>query len=204
MSLNVNATSSAENGCPSLHLTPVRSLNVQLSPSDAVVQLSARSGAGARSFPGLVTPSKITRLMKSDSTNAFGLHGFSVGSDPIGIWHVFRPDLALRSEHVLCFIGVELRRYWLVAIHVLERVVAADALGLGRKLGLRMVHIRRLLRRHHDVMSSLRGSDPARLAAPAHHRRAGGEPALEDLVPTHEPAAALREPGVEVADEPAL
>src|SRR5437879_11401202 len=85
MSLNVNATSSAENGCPSLHLTPVRSLNVQLSPSDAVVQLSARSGAGARSFPGLVTPSKITRLMKSDSTNAFGLHGFSVGSAPIGI-----------------------------------------------------------------------------------------------------------------------
>src|SRR5437763_1534286 len=58
---------------------------VQLRPSDAVVQLSARAGAGARSFPGLVTPAKITRLMKSDSTNAFGLHGFSVGSAPIGI-----------------------------------------------------------------------------------------------------------------------
>src|SRR5438270_10007175 len=85
MSLNVNATSSAENGCPSLHLTPVRSLNVQLSPSDAVVQLSARSGAGARSFPGFVRPSKMTRLMKRDSTKAFGLHGLSVGSAPIGI-----------------------------------------------------------------------------------------------------------------------
>src|SRR3989441_4172037 len=85
MSLNVNATSSAENSCPSLHFTPLRSLNVQLSPSGAVVQLSARSGAGARSFPGLVMPSKIARLMKSDSTNAFGLHGLSVGSAPIGI-----------------------------------------------------------------------------------------------------------------------
>src|SRR5437667_4871463 len=85
MSLNVNATSSAENAWPSLHLTPLRSLNVQLRPSGAIVQLSARSGAGARSFPGLVMPSKITRLMKSDSTNAFGLQGFSVGSAPIGI-----------------------------------------------------------------------------------------------------------------------
>src|SRR3989449_4253061 len=85
MSLNVNATSSAENGCPSLHLTPLRSLNVQLRPSGAIVQLSARSGAGERSFPGLVMPSKIARLMKSDSTNALGLHGFSVGSAPIGM-----------------------------------------------------------------------------------------------------------------------
>src|SRR5438105_14135440 len=85
MSLKVNATSSAENGEPSLHFIPLRSLNVQLRPSGAIVQLSARSGAGARSFPGLVSPSKITRLMTSDSTNAFGLHGFSVGSAPIGI-----------------------------------------------------------------------------------------------------------------------
>src|SRR3982750_4096757 len=85
ISLNVNATSSAENGVPSLHFTPLRSLNVQLSPSAAVVQLSARSGAGARSFPGLVSPSKIARVMKSDATNALGLHGLSVGSAPIGI-----------------------------------------------------------------------------------------------------------------------
>src|ERR671937_1455143 len=92
MSLKVNATSSAENGWPSLHFTPLRSLNVQLRPSVAVVQLSARSGAGARSFPGLVSPSKMTRLMNSDSTNAFGLHGFSVGSAPIGIVTV--PPLA--------------------------------------------------------------------------------------------------------------
>ena len=85
MSLNVNATSSAENGFPSVHFTPSRSLKVQLRPSGAIVQLVARSGAGARSFPGLVRPSKITRLMKSDSTKAFGLHGLSVGSAPIGI-----------------------------------------------------------------------------------------------------------------------
>src|SRR5512132_149554 len=85
MSLNVNATSSAVKGLPSLHFTPLRSLNVQLRPSGAIVQLSARSGAGARSLPGLVSPSKIARLMKSDSTKAFGLHGFSVGSAPIGI-----------------------------------------------------------------------------------------------------------------------
>src|SRR2546430_6434106 len=85
MSLKVNATSSAENGVPSLHFVPLRSLNVQLSPSGAIVQLSARSGAGARSFPGFVSPSKITRLMNSDSTNAFGLQGLSVGSAPIGI-----------------------------------------------------------------------------------------------------------------------
>src|SRR5207245_4478933 len=58
---------------------------VQLRPSGAIVQLVARSGAGARSFPGLVRPSKITRLMKSDSTNAFGLQGLSVGSAPIGM-----------------------------------------------------------------------------------------------------------------------
>src|SRR5688572_24208963 len=85
MSLKVKATSSAVNGFPSLHFTPLRSLNVQLSPSDAVVQLSARSGAGARSLPGFVSPSKIARLMKSDSTKAFGLQGLSVGSAPIGI-----------------------------------------------------------------------------------------------------------------------
>src|SRR5688572_27689209 len=85
MSLKVKATSSAVNGLPSLHLTPLRSLNVQLSPSDAVVQLSARSGAGARSLPGFVSPSKMARLMNSDSTKAFGLHGLSVGSAPIGI-----------------------------------------------------------------------------------------------------------------------
>src|SRR5688572_16915046 len=85
MSLKVKATSSAVNGLPSLHFTPLRSLNVQLSPSAAVVQLSARSGAGARSLPGFVRPSKIARLMKSDSTKAFGLQGLSVGSAPIGI-----------------------------------------------------------------------------------------------------------------------
>src|SRR5207245_10409381 len=51
----------------------------------AIVQLVGRSGAGARSFPRLVRPSKIARLMKSDSTKALGLHGFSVGSAPIGI-----------------------------------------------------------------------------------------------------------------------
>src|SRR4030088_1958284 len=85
MSLNVNATSSAVNAVPSLHFTPVRSLNVQLRPSGAIVQLSARSAAGARSLPGFVRPSKSTRLMNSDSTNAFGLHGLSVGSAPIGI-----------------------------------------------------------------------------------------------------------------------
>src|SRR5437762_2596541 len=85
MSLNVKTTSSAENGVPSLHFTPLRSLNVQLRPSGATVQLSARSGAGARSFPGFVSPSKITRLMNRDSTNAFGLHGLSVGSAVIGM-----------------------------------------------------------------------------------------------------------------------
>src|SRR5512132_2265852 len=85
MSLNVNATSSAVKGLPSLHFTPLRSLNVQLRPSGATVQLSARSAAGARSLPGFVRPSKIARLMKSDSTKAFGLQGFSVGSAPIGI-----------------------------------------------------------------------------------------------------------------------
>src|ERR1700716_2319878 len=85
MSLKVNATSSAVNAVPSLHFTPLRSLNVQLRPSGAVVQLSARSGAGARSLPGFVRPSKSTRLMNRDSTKAFGLQGLSVGSAPIGI-----------------------------------------------------------------------------------------------------------------------
>src|SRR5436190_20252894 len=85
MSLKVNATSSAVNGCPSLHFTPLRSLKVQARPSVETVQLSARSGAGARSFPGFVSPSKIARLIKSDSTKALGLQGFSVGSAPIGI-----------------------------------------------------------------------------------------------------------------------
>src|SRR2546428_12472961 len=89
MSLNVNATSSAENGFPSLHFTPSRSLKVQLRPSGAIVQLVASSGAGARSFPGLVRPSKITRVMRSGYTKAFGLHGLIVGSAPIGV--VTRP-----------------------------------------------------------------------------------------------------------------
>src|SRR6266550_4889191 len=111
MSLNVKATSSAENGCPSLHFTPLRSLNVQLRPSGAIVQLSARSGAGARSFPGLVMPSKIARLMKSDSTNAFGLHGFSVGSAPIGMVTVPPATGPLCADGALELAG------WLAPVH---------------------------------------------------------------------------------------
>src|ERR1700716_1388939 len=87
MSLNVNATSSAENGFPWLPFTPLRSLNSQLRPS----------GAGARSVPVFVSPSKIARLMKSDSTNAFGLHGLSVGSAPIGMVTV-PPATGLESD----------------------------------------------------------------------------------------------------------
>src|SRR5256885_15422602 len=101
MSLNVNATSSAENGLPSLHFTPLRSLKVQLSPSAAVVQLSARSGAGARSFPGFVSPSKIARLMNRDSTNAFGLHGLSVGAAPMGVVIVAPAPRAGRADGAL-------------------------------------------------------------------------------------------------------
>src|SRR5207253_4331338 len=62
----------------------------------------------------------------------------------------------------------------------------------------------RLLRRHDHIMAGLRRGDPAFLAAPAHHRGAGREPALEDLVPADQPPPALAEPVVEMADEPAL
>src|SRR5213593_151061 len=317
MSLNVNVTSSAENGVPSLHFTPLRSLKVQLSPSGAVVQLSARSGAGARSFPGLVIPSKITRLMKSDSTNAFGLHGLRVGSAPIGIvtvppatgdpgaavdapgcgaapehadttsavasasaetwneasprrdmphlprvagrvyrwrdlgrWapppaivhvqdpqalavglepllesrvvaglprrpehlrhraearprhvldvprvrHVLGPKLRLRAKHVFGLVRGELPRDRLVRVNGFERVLPADADRLSWIDGLGVVEVRRLLRRHHHVMARTGRGDPAVLAAPAHHRRAGREPALEDLVPADEPPPAGGEP----------
>src|SRR3954452_25068379 len=64
---------------------PERSLKVHERPSVAAFQLSARSGAGARSLPGLVTLAKSTRFGNTDSTNAFGLHGLSVGSATIGI-----------------------------------------------------------------------------------------------------------------------
>src|SRR3954467_11404824 len=64
---------------------PERSLKVHERPSVAAFQLSARSGAGARSLPGFVTLAKSTRFGKTDSTNAFGLHGLSVGSATIGI-----------------------------------------------------------------------------------------------------------------------
>src|SRR5712691_3928356 len=85
MSLKVKETSSAENGRPSVHFTPSRIRKVQLRPSGAVSQLVARSGAGARSLPGLVRPSNRTRLINNDSTKAFGLHGLSVGSATIGM-----------------------------------------------------------------------------------------------------------------------
>src|SRR5258708_2601469 len=85
MSLKVKATSSAVNGCPSLHYGPSRSLNVHERPSADVDQLAARSGAGARSLPGFVSPSKSTRLTNSDSMNAVGLQGFRVGSATLGI-----------------------------------------------------------------------------------------------------------------------
>src|SRR5437879_9398344 len=127
MSLNVKATSSAENDWPSLHFTPLRSLNVQLSPSGAIVQLSARSGAGARSFPGLVMPSKIARLMKSDSTNAFGLHGFSVGSAPIGMVTV--PP----ATGPLCADGAVDAPGWLASVHAERTSVATRTSAKRRK-----------------------------------------------------------------------
>src|SRR5438132_789541 len=85
MSLKVNSTSSAVTAWPSVHFAFSCSLNVQLKPSAADSQLTARSGAGERSLPGLVRLSNRTRLTKMDSTNAFGCHGFIVGSAAIGI-----------------------------------------------------------------------------------------------------------------------
>src|SRR5438477_8962604 len=53
-------------------------------PSSAAFHEVARSGAGFRSLPGFARPPNRTRLTNSDSTNAFGCHGLSVGSAPIG------------------------------------------------------------------------------------------------------------------------
>src|SRR5207237_5814029 len=57
---------------------------------------------------------------------------------------------------------------------------------------------------HHAVEPGLRGRQAAFLTAPAHRRRTGRETALEDLVPSDEATPALREPRIEVADEPRL
>src|SRR5713226_5051293 len=85
MSLKVKSTSSAVSACPSLDFALSCSLKVQLKPSAADPQLTARSGAGVRSLPGLVRLSKRTRLTKMDSTKALGCQGFIVGSAAIGM-----------------------------------------------------------------------------------------------------------------------
>src|ERR1044071_9859268 len=66
MSLNVKPTSPAVTAWLSVHLASSRRVKVQLMPSLAASQLLARSGAGARSLPGLVRLSKRTRLTKID------------------------------------------------------------------------------------------------------------------------------------------
>src|SRR5258708_24429852 len=106
MSLNVKRTSSALKTCPSLHLTSSRSLNVQLRPSGAASQLVARSGTGLRSLPGLVKPSKRTRLTKIDSTNALGCHGFIVGSAPMGMLMV-PPGCGCPGADAAAVVGAE-------------------------------------------------------------------------------------------------
>ena len=53
-------------------------------------------------------------------------------------------------------------------------------------------------------MPRLRRRDRAIDAAPRHHRRALGQPALQYLVPADQPAALGFEPAAEAADEPAL
>src|SRR5579872_5395756 len=65
-SLNVYATSADVNGLPSCQVTPLRSVNVQVSPSFEVFHLVARSGAGTPLRPGFVSPSKSTRLTNMD------------------------------------------------------------------------------------------------------------------------------------------
>src|SRR5439155_27046455 len=75
---------------------------------------------------------------------------------------------------------------------------------LRGKPGLRMVEMGRRLRRHDHVVARSRGDDPAVLAAPAHHRRPGRETAFEDCIPPDKPPAELREPRIEMPDEPRL
>src|SRR5438046_1319293 len=67
-----------------------------------------------------------------------------------------------------------------------------------------MIEVRGLLRRHDHIVPCLRGRDPALLATPAHHSRAGRDTALKYFVPAHEAPPTLREPRIEVADEPRL
>src|SRR5439155_15588295 len=118
------------------------------------------------------------------------------------IGHVLGPELTLRTEDMLRLSRAELLRHRLVGVDVGQRVHAAD--GGDLVLALIVIEVRRLLRRHHDVVSRLRGRDPALLATPAHHRRARREPTLEDLVPADEAPPPLREPTVDARDEPAL
>src|SRR5438034_2239588 len=103
---------------------------------------------------------------------------------------------------MLRLIRAELLRNRLVRVDVGQRVHAADRDDLV--VALIVIEVRRLLRRHHDVVPRLRGRDAALLTTPAHHRRARREPALEDLVPADEAPPPLREPSVDARDEPAL
>ncbi len=67
-----------------------------------------------------------------------------------------------------------------------------------------MVEVGVRSRRHHHVVPRLGRRDAAVHAAPGHDHRVRCEPALEDLVPPHEPAAVRGEELVHPVREPAL
>ena len=100
--------------------------------------------------------------------------------------HVFAPKVGLHADDILLLFGRKLARHRFVAIHAVERQIAADGLGLvGHVLGLIVVEIEIGVRRHDYGVVLTRSLDAARLAAPRHHGGIGREAALERLVPAN-------------------
>ena len=117
---------------------------------------------------------------------------------------VLGPEIALRTEDPRGFSLPEHVGDRLVRVHLLEREQAADRERLESFVSLVVVEVERRRGRHDHVAPLPRRVDPPTDAAPTHHRGAGCESALEDLVPPDESAPARGEPGVDPSDEPAL
>ncbi len=126
-------------------------------------------------------------------------------STAFGPGRYLAPQLALRAEDVRRELGLEPGGHRVVAVHLLERQVAANRQRLAvAVLRLVVVEVGVRVRRHHDVVAGARRGDPALLAAPRHHDRVRRQSALEDFVPADEPPAVLRQERVHLLHEPAL
>ena len=118
--------------------------------------------------------------------------------------HVLGPGIELCAEDVAGLRWRQAGRNGLVGIDVFERDDRGATRRLARRVALEVVEIESRGWRHHDVVARACGSESAVGSAPGHDARAGGDAALQDLVPAYEAPPVTVEEATDARNEPAL